>query len=423
MGQLAAAIHSVATILIVSAAIVSVVYVAGSLGAVIARQRRQERLRAPLAVSVTILKPLCGAEPGLEENLRSFCGEAGPGVEILFGARDGDDPGLVTARRVAAEFPGIDAQFIAGSPVLGLNAKVNTLAHLAGMARHDVLVVADSDTRVTPGYLSCVVAPVLEPSVGVVSCLFRSRPTGTFWSQFGALSIDEWFIPSVLVSRALRSPAYCSGPMIVLRREVLNAIGGFAILTPFLADDYELGARVRRQGYRSLIADCEVTATVNEPTGADLVRHELRWMRTVRTVTPLGYALSVLTYAVPLTVIAAGVSGAMPWTLALVGIAVALRAAIHRIVPAPVEDATMPRPQKAPLWVVVLRDFFSFGMWVASYASRNVTWRGRAMSVGSDGILRPFSDRRSWSRRLCPRLSDEPASSRSAAGLGEEQTA
>jgi ceramide glucosyltransferase len=340
---------------------------------------------------VTILKPLCGAEPDLEANLQSFCRESAPSTQILFGARDADDPALAIARRVAANYPGLDVQFVAGVPVLGLNAKVNTLACLAPMARHDILLIADSDAKVGPGDLARAVAPLRDPSVGVASCIVRSEATETLWSRLGALSIDEWFMPSVLVSRAIGSHAYCSGPMVAIRRDVLEAIGGFVPLAPMLADDYELGARARQLGYRNRIADCEVTVTVSERTYGDLLRHELRWMRTIRTVAPVGHACSVLTYALPLTLIAAATAEIAPWSIALVALALALRILVHAVVPH--SSLTGVRLQRAPLWMVPLRDLLSFAMWVSSYASRRITWRGRTMWVGTDGVLRPDAPR------------------------------
>lgn len=396
------AVRSLVVVVTASAAIASVLYVLACVLVVVARRRHGRQTSPSTRVPMTILKPLCGLEPGLDENLRSFCLQADPDVQILFGARDEDDAGLAVARRVLADFPAVDGQIVVGAPVLGLNAKVNTLAHLVPMARHDVLMVADSDTRVGDGDLPRIVKPLLDGRVGVVSCLFRGRPTDSFWSRFSALSIDEWFLPSVLVSRALRSPAYCSGPVIAIRREVLEAIGGFETLAPLLADDYELGARVRRLGYRSVISDCEVTVTVDEATCASLVRHEVRWLRTVRTVTPFGYAFSVLTYALPLTLIACVASGASAWSLALVGCAGLLRAAVHWTVPPPADKSGRSVLPRSPLWVVMFRDVFSLAMWVTSYGSRRITWRGRSLWVDTAGVLHAPEDRPRRAGRLRP---------------------
>lgn len=376
--------------LLVGIAATSVGYVAGCFLAVIARQLRG-RSSFPLATpAVSILTPLCGEEPGLEQNLRALCYSATANAQIVFGVRDSDDTALPVVRRVLGDFPHLNAEVIVGCATLGLNAKVNTLARLVAAARHEVVVIADSDTRFAQGDLARLVDTVRDPAVGIASCLFRSRPAASFWSRFGGLNIDEWYLPSVLLSRALGSEAYCSGPVMALRRDVLDRIGGMAPLAGFLADDYELGARVRRLGLHSVIADCEVTVTVDEPSGAQLVQHELRWMRTIRTITPVGHACLALTYAVPLTALAVLATGAAKGSLILLGLALAIRAAVHiavRRVPGHADR------RRASVWLIPFRDFWSAAVWVLSYTGRTVTWRGRKLWVGGDGVLYPDDQR------------------------------
>ena len=231
---------------------------------------------------------------------------------------------------------------ISGGRSLGANRKVNTLANLESLARGDVIVAADSDVRVDPSYLTAIVTPLLDPQVGVVTCLFRAAPTGSIWSRLGALASDEWFTPSVLVGRALGGNAYCHGTTIALRREVLDAIGGFAGLASVLADDYELGARVRRLGLQCHLARYEVTVTVDEPSFGALLQHELRWLRTIRTIEPLGYASTVLTYAIPWSILAAALSG-HHWGLLFPAIAILLRLGLHWTVTA-TRRASTPTP-------------------------------------------------------------------------------
>jgi ceramide glucosyltransferase len=332
-------------------------------------------------------------EAELEENLRSFCEQTYPTVQLLFGARDDTDPALDVARRVAAAYPDRDVTVLAGAQPLGTNRKIDTLANLLPSARHDVLVIADSDIHVGPEYLHHVVAPLLmDPSVGLVSCLYRGMPTPSFWSRLGALAIDEWFLPSVLVSRVLGSSAYCSGATMVLRRGVLERIGGLEALAPRLADDYEMGARVRQLGLRSVIAQYEVMTTVHEPDARALVKHELRWMRTIRAAQPLGHAFMFITYAVPLTVIAALFAPLVPWLLALPLLAIALRVALHIVLQrgAPTDVGAARREvvrRYQVLWLIPLRDLLSFGIWIASFTSREVVWRRLAMRVRTDGVL------------------------------------
>ncbi|HEX6965197.1 MAG TPA: bacteriohopanetetrol glucosamine biosynthesis glycosyltransferase HpnI [Gemmatimonadaceae bacterium] len=351
---------------------------------------------------VTILKPLCGMEPQLDENLRSFCTQPYPTVQLLFGARERDDPALDVARRLMDESPDRDIAVIVGARPLGANRKVETLANLLPSARHDVLVIADSDIRVGPTYLQHVIAPLMDPSVGLVTCLYRGMPTPSFWSRLGALAIDEWFLPSVLVSRALGSSAYCSGATMALRRDVLERLGGFEALAPWLADDHELGARVRHLGLRTVIAPYEVATTVHEPDAYSLVAHELRWMRTIRAAQPLGHACLFLTYAIPLTVLAALFAPLVPWLLALPLLAIALRVALHVVLQGHVQRdewsvqamgvnersaQTARMNGRSSIWLIPLRDLLSFGIWIASFTSRAVVWRQLVMRVRTDGVL------------------------------------
>ncbi len=363
-----------------------------------ARRSKSDPNTARVFPTVSILKPLSGLEPGLEENLRSFCEQSYPVYEVLFGARDQADPALDVARRVAGEGewaggrggPG-SVKVFAGVATLGSNRKVNTLAHLETFARHDVIVASDSDVRVDPSYLAAIVTPLLDPAVGVVTCVFRAAPTRSIWSRLGALASDQWFTPSVLVGRALGGNAYCHGTTIGLRREVLDAIGGFAELATVLADDYELGARVRRLGLRCEIAQYEVAVTVHEPTFDALAQHELRWLRTIRTVEPLGYASMVLTYAFPLSLLAAAFAGHHPWALALPAIALSLRLGLHWVaVAARRSSKQLPRPDVSfwgTAWLIPFRDLLSFSLWAAAYLARRVMWRGQIMHVEPDGAL------------------------------------
>ena len=367
-----------------------------------ARSHAQRNHSAPTTAralpAVSILKPLSGLEPGLEENLRSFCEQSYPVYEVLFGARDPADPALDVARLLAGRAERLGARGVprgvrvfAGAATLGSNRKVNTLAHLETYARHAVIVAADSDVRVDPSYLAAIVTPLLDPAVGVVTCVFRAAPTGSIWSRLGALSSDQWFTPSVLVGRALGGNAYCHGTTVALRREVLDAIGGFAELATVLADDYELGARVRRLGLRCEIAQYEVAVTVHEPTFDALAQHELRWLRTIRTVEPLGYASMVLTYAIPLSLLATAFAGQHRWALALPALALFLRLGLHWVAVATRRSSKqLPRPEVSFLrtaWLIPFRDLLSFGLWAAAYLARHVMWRGQIMRVEPDGAL------------------------------------
>ena len=381
-----------AFVLAVVLAGLSLLYTAMCFVTAVAWRRRRADASATALPPVTVLKPLCRLEPDLEANLRSFCEQMYPTVQLLFGARSGDDPALEVARRVAAAFPERDIEVLSGERALGGNRKVNTLANLLARARHQVLVIADSDIRVGPTYLRDVVTPLRDAAVGLVTCTYRGAPTRCFWSRLGALAIDEWVFPSVLVSLALGSSDYCSGATMALRRQTLEAIGGFAALAPWLADDHELGARVCALGLRTVVSRYEVTTTVHEPSFQALFAHELRWLRTIRTSQPLGHAFLFITYVVPMTLLALPFAPRHPLALALPLLGLALRVAVHYLVQYPVlSDARVPprtlAGDRGSVWLIPLRELLSLGVWIASFAGLRVIWREGALQVRSNGTL------------------------------------
>jgi ceramide glucosyltransferase len=189
---------------------------------------------------VTILKPLCGEEPELYENLRSFCCQNYPAYQIVFGVQNSRDPVVALVERLIREFPGDDIQLVVGPnlPPAG-NRKVANLAGMLPAARHDLLVMADADIRVGREYLSALVAALAEPDVGLVTCLYRGRAVKGFWSKLAALHIDHEFLPQAVLGEALRIGDGCFGATIALRRDTLEAIGGFAPIADRRCADWE----------------------------------------------------------------------------------------------------------------------------------------------------------------------------------------
>jgi ceramide glucosyltransferase len=326
----------------------------------------------------TILKPLCGAEPDLYERLRSFCQQSCAQLQIVCGVRDPDDPALAVVRRLQREFPALALEIAVDATAHGASGKVSNLINMLPRARHEMLVIADSDVRVRPDYLQRVIAPLLDERVGIVTCLYRATPGPGLWSLLGAMFINEWFMPAVRMAARCGSRAFVSGATIAMRRATLVRIGGFAALADQLADDYRLGELTRRAGLRTVLCDVEVDTAVCEPTLADLLRHELRWLRTIRTLQPLGYALAGVTFAVPAAVIATLLSGGRPLTLVMLAITTTARFVID-------STSRMSRPFFAQLWLVALNDLLTFSVWCWGFATRQVQWRQARYRVARDG--------------------------------------
>src|SRR5215469_355389 len=277
----------------------------------------------------TILKPLCGAEPALYEHLRSFCEQNYPCWQVVFGVRDPHDPALEVVHRLRSEFPQLDLQVAINSAQHGISSKVSNLLNMMPLVRHDYLVIADSDIRVGPDYLERVITPLLDERVGIVTCLYRGGPRPGLWSLLGSMFINEWFMPSVRVAALLGSRAFAFGATIALRRATLARVGGFAAIANQLPDDYRLGELTRRLGLRTVLSEVEVETCVEETGAGDLVRHELRWLRTIRTVQPLGYALAGITVGVPTAIVGSVLAGGSGVTLAMVAVTVLARLMIH----------------------------------------------------------------------------------------------
>jgi ceramide glucosyltransferase len=356
------------------------VYAIGSViaAAIVARRRLAlPQYRPP----VSVLKPLYGSEPGLYENLRSFVDQDYPGRQIVFGVRNPADGALPIVRRLIAERPDRDIALVVDPRATGSNLKIANLANMLPAARHDVLVFADSDMHVGPRYLATVTAPLQDPAVGVVTCVYKGRPTGGLWSRLGAMFINFTFLPSALCGEVLGVGGGCFGATIAMRRDVLDRAGGLAVVRDELADDHRLGAAVRDLGLKIVLSPYMVDSSVSEADLGCLWRHELRWARTVRGQAPIGFAGSVVTHGVAIALLAALACGFSLTSAAFLLITCVLRwgtaLAIARILRLPVDG----------LWLLPPRDVLSFAVYLAGFCGRNVSWRDHAFRVEASGRM------------------------------------
>jgi ceramide glucosyltransferase len=323
---------------------------------------------APGTVPVTIMKPLCGPEPLLYECLRSFCDQDHPAFQIVFGVRDSHDPAVEVVRRLQREFPALELALAANAAQHGTSRKVSNLINMLPLARHETLVLADSDIRVGRDYLRRVVAPLQDPRVGVVTCAYRGAPQPGIWSLLGALFINEWFLPSVRLAALAGSRAFAFGATIALRRNVLAGIGGFHSVVNSLADDYRLGELTRRLGLSTVLSDVVVETSVNEASLGDLVRHELRWLRTIRAVQPFGYSLAFVTFGVPVAALGSALTACAKPALVMLGVTLVARIALHCVLRR--RGSTV-----LHLWLLPVRDALGLVLWAWSFLTRTVHWR------------------------------------------------
>jgi ceramide glucosyltransferase len=330
---------------------------------------------------VSVLKPLHGAEPGLYENLLSFVDQDYPEMQIVFGVRSPSDGALPTARRIIADRPDRDIALVVDSRVTGRNLKVANLTNMLPSARHDILVFADSDMRVGRNYLAAVTAPLSNPATGLVTCLYKGVPTGGLWSRLGALHINFGFLPGALAGEAIGTGGGCFGATIALRRDVLERIGGLAIVRDELADDHRIGAAVRDAGLGVVLSPYLVETSVSEKSFESLWRHELRWARTARLMAPIGFAGSIFTHAVALTALAVPICGFSLTSFGFLAMSCALRWASAMTI------ARMLRLPTAGFWLLPVRDLLSFAVFIGSFFGRSVSWRDQLFRIEPTGRI------------------------------------
>jgi ceramide glucosyltransferase len=326
---------------------------------------------------VSILKPVHGRDPRFYEAILSHAAQDYPEFEILFGVNTPDDPALQDIVRLQSEFPALRIE-LAVIPTLAPNAKVGVLLELARRARHSVLLVNDSDIAVGPGYLRAVTAPLEDPGVGMVTCLYRAGAESAA-ARFEALGIATEFAPSVLVARLLGVAEFALGSTMVFRADALRRVGGFAAIANYLADDYQLGRRIAQLGLRIEFAGVVVETGLGGGSWAQVWRHQLRWSRTIRVSRSSGYYGYVVTHATLWALVALG---AGQWQ---VGVAtLALRVAAGIWVGAGILGD---RKVRRDFWLIPLRDLFGFAVWAAGVFGNTVEWRGRQLTLRADGRI------------------------------------
>jgi ceramide glucosyltransferase len=360
---------------------------------------RRRPTPAGFAPSVSILKPVKGLDPGMYEAFVSHCRQDYPAdYEILFGVSSLDDPAVPAIERLQAEFPDRGIHLIHTPEQLGPNGKMGNVAQLAPHARYEYLLVNDSDIRVSPRYLTRVMAefapqPATKP-VGLVTAPYRGHahgPSGsesrpTLGSRLEALGISTDFFAGVLTSLKLDGEIrFGLGSTLAVTRPALDAIGGFAPLTQSLADDYELGHRIAQAGFAVALTPEIVDTSVPAYTLAGFFSHQLRWARGIRDSRKWGYLGLVFTFGLPWAIFNAIASGFAIESLALLSLACLARVTVALAVGVGILND---RQVLRDLWLLPLRDLFALWTWIWSFANNTVTWRGQTFTL-ENGTLRP----------------------------------
>jgi ceramide glucosyltransferase len=358
------------------------------LSAVVSFRRRKAAAWAGDALpGATMMKPLCGMEPRLEENLESFFQQDYPEFEILFGTRDGSDPALRVVERLRARYPRVKVKIVFSGEPDKPNAKVCTLRKMFAEAAHEFVVISDSDVGVGKDYLRRVVAPLHNKQIGLVMCLYRGVPTGGAWSLLEALGMSVEMTAGVLAAAMLGEVDFALGPTMATRREVVESIGGIGVLAEHCADDHELGQLVSKSGRKVVISEEVIDHYVVNRSFAASMRHQKRWMTSTRFSIPTGHASSVLGFAMPFGVLAAAagwLGGHAELGAALLGWTLLNRMAMSIAVG---WGVVRDRRALTYCWLYPLRDLLGFGFWLASYSGDHIEWRGETYRLVAGGRM------------------------------------
>ena len=328
---------------------------------------------------LSILKPVHGRDPRFYEAILSHATQDYPEFELLFGLTNPNDPAIADIERLRREFPARRIEIVlvqTDAP----NAKVGVMAELSRRARHELLLVNDSDILVEPGYFRTVVAELHDPHIGLVTCLYRAH-SDSWASHFEALGIATEFAPSVLVARLLGQAEFALGSTMVFRAEALRRIGGFEAIAKYVADDYQLGFHIRQLGYRIEFAPMVVETDLGASSWTHTWQHQVRWSRTIRVSRPAGYYGYVVTHATLWALVA---FAAQQWWAGAIALAIRMAAGV-------VVGAAILQDRKVltRFWLIPLRDLFGFAVWVAGAFGNRVQWRDRSLVLQPGGVIQP----------------------------------
>jgi len=338
-----------------------------------------------VTLPVTILKPVKGMDAESFENFASFCRQEYPAPwQIVFAVALPDDPAIPVIRRLMSQFPERDIELVVDGIIHGPNYKISSLINASPMVRHEIIIISDSDIRVSADYLRNVVAPFADPQVGLVTSLYRSAGVQGAPTALEAMGFAAELVPNVMVALKVEGLSFALGASMAVRREALAAIGGFAALVNYLADDYQLGNKVHRAGYRLELSACIVESVSHREDLATVLSRQLRWSRSMRASRPKGYFSLGMTMPVPLACLAIILSGFSPAGWAAAVLLYAVRSCIVTLFSRRyLKDGIFPRW----LWLLPIRDLVAFATWALSFLGDRVQWRGHLFRLLPGGRI------------------------------------
>jgi ceramide glucosyltransferase len=378
------------------------------------KKRSQPSPPASQLAPVSILKPLRGVDPEIWESFCSHCEQEYPEFQLIFGVSNPLDPVIEIVRKLQAKYPNLPIELIVCDRVLGANIKVSNLAQMLPAARHELILVNDSDIRVPRDYLRKVILPLADDSVGLVTCLYGGVSAPTLGSRLEALSISTDFVPGVLSARFLEKGLHFGlGSTLAFRRHDLEAIGGFEALLDYLADDYELGRRMDASGKRIELSNATVTTFLPAYTMRQFLRHQLRWSRTIRDARRWGYAGLLFTFGPPWALATLLAAQGARWAWLLFTLTFVVRLAVGFVAAEFVlhDHRTFRSAALRNLLLLPLRDLIAPLVWAAGFMGNRIHWRGDVFHL-KDGRLTRTSAHVPVQSAAIPPETRPPATSR-----------
>lgn len=332
---------------------------------------------------ITIFKPLCGLESELYNNLASFCQQDYPEYQIIFSVRSAEDPIIKIVKDICQNFPNLDIDLVINERTIGINPKVSNLANAAEVAKHSFWLIADSDIRVRSDYLKQVIQPMHDDKVGVVTCLYSSVSQG-WLATFEALNISTQFHPRVLTAKKIEGIKFAFGSTILIRKTVLEEIGGFAAIANYLADDYRLGNLPAQKGYKVILSNYVVEHFLADVTIREFIDRQVRWAKCVRVERFWGYLGLLFTEGTTMSLLFLILSKGSNFAWIILIITWSLRLLMASIVGAiKLKDFVA---QKA-FWLIPLRDLVGFMIWCYGLIGNKIEWRGQKFRLSKGGQL------------------------------------
>jgi ceramide glucosyltransferase len=331
---------------------------------------------------ISVLKPLCGDDDGLEENLRSFMTQDYPEYEVLFGVHRQDDPAVAVAEKIINEFSGrISARLVIAGESPIPNAKAFSLNRMVREAHYDVLVMSDSDVRVTPTLLSHLAQEFQDDHIGLISCPYRAVPGKSLWSRLEAIGMNTELLGGVMVARMIEGMRFALGCTVAVRRSVLEDMGGFGYLQEFLAEDFVIGQRAAELGHGVLFSSYVIEHRIGSQDMMHNLGHRMRWARSTRRSRPLGYWGQIFTYPLPLALLLCGANSAV-WPVLFLTMILRGAAAL-----ATARDIVHDPVTQKQWWLLPVQDVIGFFVWISGFVGDTIVWRNRKCTVLRDGRL------------------------------------